>query len=177
MGKMKVNVACPNTGMIKNYIITEEARLSALYGQRLLNIVDSGILKTFLTGSSLKVVGGHDKNGFSMKQGVLLIGRVRLLLLKGEKCFKGKRCRKGENRRKSIRGCIVSEKIATLNMVTVKMKLNYVSGHWCKIAMYIFYSNRKAQIRTHLHNNYSYDLENGNIPCNQENENSIKKCN
>jgi small subunit ribosomal protein S6e len=65
-------------------------------------------------------MGGCDKQGFPMKQGVLTNGRVRLLLSPGDKCFRGYGRRKGERRRKSVRGCIVSQDISVLNLVIVK---------------------------------------------------------
>lgn len=51
-------------------------------------------------------LGGNDKQGFPMKQGVLTPQRVRLLLSKGMSCYRERR--DGERKRKSVRGCIVS---------------------------------------------------------------------
>ena len=52
------------------------------------------------------ILGGNDKQGFPMKQGVLTPQRVRLLLSKGQSCYRERR--DGERKRKSVRGCIVS---------------------------------------------------------------------
>jgi small subunit ribosomal protein S6e len=71
-------------------------------------------------GYIFKIMGGCDKQGFPMKQGVLTNGRVRLLLSPGDKCFRGYGRRKGERRRKSVRGCVVSQDISVLNLVIVK---------------------------------------------------------
>ncbi|CAI9112818.1 OLC1v1013311C3 [Oldenlandia corymbosa var. corymbosa] len=65
-------------------------------------------------------MGGCDKQGFPMKQGVLTPGRVRLLLHRGTPCFRGYGRRNGERRRKSVRGCIVSPDLSVLNLVIVK---------------------------------------------------------
>jgi small subunit ribosomal protein S6e len=65
-------------------------------------------------------MGGQDKQGFPMKQGVLVPGRVRLLMAPGDACFRGFGRRKGERRRKSVRGCIVSPDLSVLNLVVVK---------------------------------------------------------
>merc|ERR1719183_1299897 len=65
-------------------------------------------------GYMFRISGGNDKQGFSMKQGVLVGHRVRLLFKKGMSCFRGRR--KG----KSVRGCIVGMDLATLNLVLVK---------------------------------------------------------
>ena len=55
-----------------------------------------------------------------MKQGVLTPGRVRILMHRGVPCFRGHGRRNGERRRKSVRGCIVSHDLSTLNLVIVK---------------------------------------------------------
>lgn len=65
-------------------------------------------------------MGGHDKQGFPMRQGVLTNGRVRLLMNRGDQCFLGHGRRNGERRRKSVRGCVISPDIAVLNLVIVK---------------------------------------------------------
>nr|GMC94812.1 40S ribosomal protein S6-like [Ipomoea batatas] len=71
-------------------------------------------------GYVFKIMGGCDKQGFPMKQGVLTPGRVRLLLQRGTPCFRGYGRRNGERRRKSVRGCIVSQDLSVLNLVIVK---------------------------------------------------------
>ena len=65
-------------------------------------------------------MGGNDKQGFGMKQGVLTNQRVFLLMSQGTSGFRAFGRRKGERRRKACRGCIVSQDIAVLNLVIVK---------------------------------------------------------
>ncbi|OMH80833.1 40S ribosomal protein S6-B [Zancudomyces culisetae] len=69
-------------------------------------------------GYVFRVNGGNDKQGFPMKQGVLLPSRVRLLLSKGHSCYRPRRT--GERRRKSVRGCIVGNDLAVLALSIVK---------------------------------------------------------
>ncbi len=71
-------------------------------------------------GYVFKILGGQDKQGFPMKQGVLTPGRVQVLMSPGDSCFRGYGRRNGERRRKSVRGCIVSHEISVLNLVIVK---------------------------------------------------------
>ena len=71
-------------------------------------------------GYVFKIMGGQDKEGFPMKQGVLTPGRVRLLMAPGDKCFRGYGRKNGERRRKTVRGCIVSNELAVLNLMIVK---------------------------------------------------------
>ncbi|KAH6879321.1 40s ribosomal protein s6-b [Coprinopsis sp. MPI-PUGE-AT-0042] len=61
-------------------------------------------------GYIFRITGGNDKQGFPMKQGVLVPYRVRLLLADGHSCFRPRRT--GERKRKSVRGCIVGPDIA-----------------------------------------------------------------
>merc|ERR1739844_491250 len=63
-------------------------------------------------------MGGNDKQGFPMKQGILCNHRVRLLFKKGMSCFRERR--KGVRKRKSVRGCIVGPDLATLSLVLVR---------------------------------------------------------
>lgn len=65
-------------------------------------------------------MGGNDKQGFGMRQGVLTNQRVRLLMTPGDQCFKGYGRRSGERRRKSVRGCIISADLSVLNLKIVK---------------------------------------------------------
>lgn len=58
------------------------------------------------------------KQGFPLKQGVLVPHRVRLLLAKGHSCYRPRR--DGERKRKSVRGCIVGPDVRALHLVVVK---------------------------------------------------------
>lgn len=75
-------------------------------------------------GYVVRITGGNDKQGFPMKQGVLLPNRVRLLLSDGHSCFRPRRT--GERKRKSVRGCIVGPDIAVLSLVIVKQGDNAI---------------------------------------------------
>ena len=77
-------------------------------------------------GYVFRITGGNDKQGFPMKQGVLLPTRVRLLLSDGHSCYRIRRT--GERKRKSVRGCIVGPDIAVLSLVIVKQGDNPIPG-------------------------------------------------
>ena len=77
-------------------------------------------------GYIFRISGGNDKQGFPMKQGVLLPHRVRLLLADGHSCYRPRRT--GERKRKSVRGCIVGPDIAVLSLVVVKQGEGEVAG-------------------------------------------------
>lgn len=68
--------------------------------------------KIGLSGYELKITGGSDKEGFSMRADVRGSGRTRAFLSKGPG-YKPKK--NGERRRKTVRGKIVSDSTVQLN--------------------------------------------------------------
>jgi small subunit ribosomal protein S6e len=125
---MKLNIANPLTGAQKKIIVDDESKLRALYDMRLSSQIDGGALGHHFEGYIFKITGGNDKQGFGMKQGVIVTGRVKLLMCPGDSCFRGHNRRTGERRRKSVRGCIVSPEISALNLVIVKQGKNPIPG-------------------------------------------------
>ncbi|GFY87405.1 ribosomal protein S6 [Actinidia rufa] len=98
------------------------------FDKRISQEVSGDALGEEFKGYVFKIMGGCDKQGFPMKQGVLTPGRVRLLLYRGTPCFRGHGRRNGERRRKSVRGCIVSPDLSVLNLVIVKKGENDLPG-------------------------------------------------
>merc|ERR1719230_1685549 len=77
-------------------------------------------------GYIFRITGGNDKQGFPMKQGVLSNNRVKLLFKKGMSCYRERR--KGCRKRKSVRGCIVGNDLATLQLVIARKGAEDVPG-------------------------------------------------
>lgn len=77
-------------------------------------------------GYIFKITGGNDKDGFSMKQGIIVKKRIRLLLSKGHKSYRPRRT--GERKRKSVRGCIVGPDICALSLVLIKKGETPIEG-------------------------------------------------
>ncbi|KAE8709459.1 40S ribosomal protein S6 [Hibiscus syriacus] len=102
----------------------------AFFDKRISQEVSGDALGEEFKGYVFKIMGGCDKQGFPMKQGVLSPGRVRLLLqrvLWTPKLISFFR-RNGERRRKSVRGCIVSQDLSVLNLIIVKKGENDLPG-------------------------------------------------
>ncbi|KGK38667.1 40S ribosomal protein S6 [Pichia kudriavzevii] len=77
-------------------------------------------------GYVFKITGGNDKQGFPMKQGVMIPNRVKLLLTKDSSCYRQRRT--GERKRKSVRGCIVSADLSVLALTVVKQGEQDIEG-------------------------------------------------
>eukprot|EP01027_Heterolobosea_sp_BB2_P025409 GEZU01038994.1.p2 GENE.GEZU01038994.1~~GEZU01038994.1.p2 ORF type:complete len:226 (+),score=87.60 GEZU01038994.1:79-756(+) len=125
---MKLNIANPSTGTQKLIDFEDERKVAFLMDKRLSHEFEGDQLGDEFKGYIFRITGGHDKQGFAMKQGVLVNGRVRLLIARGELGFQKWRGRSGERRRKSVRGCIVGQDIAILHCVIVKKGENEIPG-------------------------------------------------
>ncbi|KAF9051637.1 ribosomal protein S6e-domain-containing protein [Panaeolus papilionaceus] len=115
---MKFNIANPATGAQKLIDIDDEKKYRIVYDKKIAQEIPGDSFGDEWKGYIFRITGGNDKQGFPMKQGVLLPYRVRLLLSDGHSCYRIRRT--GERRRKSVRGCIVGPDISVLSLVIVK---------------------------------------------------------
>jgi len=123
---MKLNISCPQTGCQKAIVIDDDKKLSIFYGRRMGQEVEGDALGDEFKGFVFKITGGNDKDGFSMKQGVLVQGRVRLLMKEGHSCYRPRR--RGERKRKSVRGCIVGPDLSVIALAIVKTGEQEIAG-------------------------------------------------
>ncbi|KAL7423104.1 40S ribosomal protein S6 [Cryptotrichosporon argae] len=114
---MKINFASP-TGAQKLVDFEDERLVRIFYEKRMGQEVPIDTLGDEYKGYVVRITGGNDKQGFPMKQGVLVPGRVRLLLSDGHSCYRARRT--GERKRKSVHGAIVGNDIQVLSVVIVK---------------------------------------------------------
>jgi len=123
---MKLNIANPSTGAQKLLDIEDERKLRVFMERRMGAEVAADSLGDEWKGYILRIAGGNDKQGFPMKQGVILPHRVRLLLSDGHSCYRARRS--GERKRKSVRGCIVGMDLSVLALTVVKQGDNDIPG-------------------------------------------------
>jgi len=123
---MKFNISYPIAGTQKSIVIDDDKKVSVFYDKRMGNEVDGGELDEQFKGYVFKITGGNDKDGFPMKQGVMVKGRVRLLLSKGHSTYRPRR--NGERKRKSVRGCIVGPDLSVIALAIVKVGDSKIEG-------------------------------------------------
>jgi len=123
---MKLNISYPANGSQKLIEVDDERRLRAFMEKRMGTEVPGDTLGDEYRGYLFKITGGNDKQGFPMKQGVLLPNRVKLLLSDGHSCYRARRT--GERRRKSVRGAITGLDLAVLALSIVKQGDNELPG-------------------------------------------------
>ncbi|KZZ98133.1 Ribosomal protein S6e [Ascosphaera apis ARSEF 7405] len=115
---MKLNISYPANGSQKLIEIDDERKLRPFLEKRMGTEVPGDSLGDEFKGYLFKITGGNDKQGFPMKQGVLLPNRTRLLLAAGHSCYRPRRT--GERKRKSVRGAITGQDLAVMSLAIVK---------------------------------------------------------
>jgi Ribosomal protein S6E (S10) len=80
---MKFNISFPETGQQKCIEIEDEKKVRLFFDRKMGEEIEGEALGEEFKGYTFRISGGNDKQGFSMKQGVLVNKRVRLLLAAG----------------------------------------------------------------------------------------------
>jgi len=77
-------------------------------------------------GYIFRITGGNDKQGFCMKQGILVNGRSRILFRKRGQSYRPRRT--GERKRKSVRGCITGPDLCVIALRVVAKGEKEIAG-------------------------------------------------
>jgi len=110
MAKFKVIVSDPKAGTSK-IVELEEARAAPLIGRRVGETLDGSVVD--LPAHTVQILGGSDKDGVPMR-GNVHGGVRRRVVLSGGAGFSPKD--KGERKRKTVRGNVITDEIAQVNL-------------------------------------------------------------
>jgi len=114
MAKFKIIISDPKTGTSKT-VELEETRAIPLIGRKMGEVIDGSIMG--LPGYKAQITGGSDKDGFPMRPNVHG-GVRRKVILSGGVGFNPQT--KGERKRKMVRGNVITDEIAQINMKLVE---------------------------------------------------------
>lgn len=118
MAKFKVIVSDPQTGTSK-VVELEEARAAPFIGRRVGETMDGSVVD--LPAHTVQILGGSDKDGVPMR-GNVHGGVRRRVVLSGGAGFSPKN--KGERKRKTVRGNIITDEIAQVNIKITERPAN-----------------------------------------------------
>jgi small subunit ribosomal protein S6e len=118
MAKFKVIVSDPQAGTSK-VIELEEARAAPFIGRRVGETMDGSVVD--LPAHTVQILGGSDKDGVPMR-GNVHGGVRRRVVLSGGAGFSPKNS--GERKRKTVRGNIITDEIAQINMKITERPAN-----------------------------------------------------
>ncbi len=110
MAKFKIILSDPDNGT-SQIIDLEGARAVPLVGRKLGETLDGAAIG--LGGHKLKITGGSDIDGFPMRPDIHGGVKAKIILTKGLGFHSKKQ---GDRRRKTVRGCVITEEIVQINM-------------------------------------------------------------
>ncbi|GMM52502.1 ribosomal 40S subunit protein S6B [Starmerella bacillaris] len=122
---VKLNISYPANGTQKLIQLDDEHLSRNLWDTRIGQELD-GELVGLPAGYRVKITGGNDKQGFACMPGVLVPGRVRLLLSERHKVYRPRRT--GERKRKSVHGAILGPDMAVVSLSIVKAGEEDIDG-------------------------------------------------
>jgi len=88
--------------------------------------IDGSVMGEDFKGYVFRITGGNDKQGFTMKQGIMINGRTRILFRRRGTLYKPRRT--GERKRRSVRGCICGPDLAVISLRIAKKGEKEIEG-------------------------------------------------
>ena len=114
MAKFKIIVSDPQTGTSK-IVELEEARAAPFIGRKIGETMDGAVVD--MPATKVQIMGGSDKDGVPIRPNVHG-GVRRQVVLSGGVGFNPKK--EGQRKRKAVRGNIITDEIAQINMKIVE---------------------------------------------------------
>ena len=115
MAKFKIVISDPETGKARS-VELEGERAAPLIGRRIGDVIDGAVVG--LSGYKVLITGGTDSSGFPMRPDIHGGIKTRVLLSKGVG-YRARGSRK-DRRRKTVRGSMITEDIAQINMKIIE---------------------------------------------------------
>jgi len=115
MAKFKIVISDPETGKARS-VELEGERAAPLIGRRIGDVIDGAVVG--LSGYKVLITGGTDSSGFPMRPDIHGGIKTRVLLSKGVG-YRARGSRK-DRRRKTVRGNMITEDIAQINMKIIE---------------------------------------------------------
>jgi len=106
--------------------------------------IDGEVMGEDYKGYVFKITGGNDAQGFPMKQGIMKMGRSRILFKKKASLFNPKRT--GYRRRRSVRGCITGPDLGVIALKIMKKGDKEIEGCTDKEVPSRLFKKRKNKI-------------------------------
>merc|ERR1712141_966784 len=106
--------------------------------------IDGSVMGDDYAGYVFKITGGNDAQGFPMKQGIMKMGRSRILFKKKGSLFNPRRT--GYRRRKSVRGCFTGPDLAVMSLKIMKKGDKEIEGCTDKEMPNRLFKKRKNKI-------------------------------
>ncbi len=100
---------------------------STLIGKRLGDTVPGEVFFAEFRGYVFRILGGNDRMGRCMRQGILTNRTVRILMRRSKKGVSWKKC-KDQRMRRTARGCIIGDDIRTLSLEIVQRGVHEIPG-------------------------------------------------
>lgn len=123
---MKFNISDPVTGGNKKIEVDDEKYIRPFFDKRMGQEINGENLGDDYKGYIFRITGGNDKQGFTMKQGILVNGRSRILFRRQGTTYRPRRA--GERKRKSVRGCITGPDLSVIALRIVKKGDKDIAG-------------------------------------------------
>merc|ERR1712160_84363 len=96
--EMKFNISDPTTGGNGIVEIEEEKYIRPFFDKRMGQEINGEVMGEQFKGYVFRITGGNDKQGFTMKQGILVQGRSRILFKKRGTTFRPRRTGEGKKK-------------------------------------------------------------------------------
>ncbi len=99
-----------------------------LLGKRLGDTVPGEVFSSHFSGYVFKILGGNDRRGHCMRQGILTNGTARILMRRSKKGVQWRKKFKDQRMRRTVHGCIIGKYICSLSLEIIQHGKSEIPG-------------------------------------------------